>query len=269
MKSPGIKTILSETRTRLPSKSRISSAFLICAEMSGNGSGILPLGARDIFAALPGETLLQHAESEATAVPPPKKKAGFWVSDLHVQNFKEIKMKKMVISVLLGLVVGLSYIGIMLLISLPFLLLFRMGILSLPSGAVESVAVILNLSGTLKDISADMGIGSLVLLGQIVLFLVLDTVTFIFMTKIMKIFLKSDKDFQRLYNGSFAFVFIVPEIFVILATFFNFPLAIALAFILIITVLVIIFSTVMATKILPDLMKNQNRKYILKTNVEE
>lgn len=176
-------------------------------------------------------------------------------------------MKKLVVSVLLGLLIGLGYLGIMMLVTVPFLLLIRMGFFEIMTEAASVATVVTNITGSVKDITGSLGsVSIIVLVAQVALFVLLSVVTFVFMTKVMKVFLKDDSYFRHLYDAIFVLIMLVPEVLIILSLFFSFPVDITVYVILGITILVVIFALVMANKILPDLMKNQNRKYLLKTD---
>ena len=179
-------------------------------------------------------------------------------------------MKRLIIAVLCGLCAGLAYIGVMMLISAPFMLLIRMGLLELVTDAGSSQTVISNITGEMQDIVSTSATPALIILAvQAFLFILLGAVSFIFMTQVMKVFLSDDSYFRHLYDAVFFIVMIIPEILIVLALFFNLSLSLALYIILGITVLIFIFVTVMAGKILPDLMKNKNRKYLLKTSIKD
>ncbi len=179
-------------------------------------------------------------------------------------------MKNLIISVLMGLVAALAYIGIMLVISAPFMLLIKMGLLGIVSGDSTVAAVVANLTGSLKGITGQIGkVAIAILVIQSVLFVVMSVVSFMFMTKVMGVYLKEDSYFRHLYDGVFLVVMIVPEVLIILSLFFGFSVTIAVYILLGLTGLVTTFSTIMAGKVLPDLMKNTNRRYLLNTGIKD
>ena len=179
-------------------------------------------------------------------------------------------MKKLIIAVLCGLGAGLAYISIMMLISAPFMLLIRMGLLEVLTDPEASQTVVGNIVGEMKDIASSVTTPAIIILAvQGLLFVFLGAVSFIFMTHVMRIFLAEDSYFRHLYDVVFFIVMIIPEILILLALFFNFSLSATLYIILGITMLIFVFVTIMAGKILPDLMKNKNRKYLLKTSIKD
>ncbi len=178
-------------------------------------------------------------------------------------------MKKLVISVLLGFLVGFAYIAIMMLVSTPFLLLFKMGLLDISTGITAVDAVISNITGSLKDITGNIStIAVVIIIIQCILFLTLSFVSFMFLKKVMEVFLADDEYFRHLYEIVFAILMFIPEILIILSLFFHFPVGITIFIILGITLIISIFSTTMAGKVLPDLMKHKESKYLLKTNIK-
>lgn len=179
-------------------------------------------------------------------------------------------MKKLIISVLVGLLTAFAYIGVMLLISAPFMLLIKMGLLGIVSGESTVAAVVSNLTGSLKGITGKIGnVALAIIIIQSVLFLIMCFVSFVFMTKVMEVYLKEDRYFRRLYDAVFFVVMIVPEILIILSLFFGFSVSIAIYILLGLTGIVTTFATIMATKVLPDLMKNTNRRYLLNTGIKD
>ena len=179
-------------------------------------------------------------------------------------------MKKLIISVLVGLLAVFAYIGIMLLISAPFMLLIKMGLLGILSGESTVAAVVSNLCGSLKGITGQLGNMALaIIIIQSVLFVILSVVSFIFMTKVMEVYLKDDRYFRRFYDVIFFIVMILPEVLIILSLFFGFSVKILLYILMGLTILVTTFASVMAGKVLPDLMKNTNRRYLLNTGIKD
>lgn len=174
-------------------------------------------------------------------------------------------MKNLIISVILGLFVGLLYMTLMLTVSSPLLLLAKFGFIDLFAGSSEIQRVI---DSIVSNVVYE-GLGSLsltVIVGQSVLCIGAGALAYVFMKSVMKVHLPNEGYFRHLYDAVFFILFLVPEVLLVLSVLFNFPLLVAVIAIILITVLVCAFSIIMSVKVLPDLMKNENRRDILQTN---
>ncbi|MBR6914524.1 MAG: hypothetical protein IKN34_12125 [Treponema sp.] len=174
-------------------------------------------------------------------------------------------MKNLIISVILGLFVGLLYIALMLSVSSPLLLLAKFGFIDLFAGSSDIQRFIDSLvSNVVYE-----GLGSLslaVIVVQSALCIGAGALAFVFLKSVMKVHLPNEGYFRHLYDAVFFILFLVPEVLLVLSILFNFSLLVTVIAIVIITVLVCAFSIVMSVKVLPDLMKNENRRDILQTN---
>lgn len=170
-------------------------------------------------------------------------------------------MKNLIISVLSGLVVGLFYIGVILLVSSPLILLTRMGFFL---GDAETVVGQI-LGESLLQFTELGAITIILIIIQILLFLAACVVTFIFLSKVLNALLsdKDEKYFRGLYKIVFLVVLIVPEILTIITIFLpKIPFKILLFVDVGLAGVVFAFTTILAKKILPDVMKTQNKKYL-------
>ena len=170
-------------------------------------------------------------------------------------------MKNLIISVVSGLFVGLFYMGVILLVSSPLILLTRMGFLL---GDAETIVGQI-LGESLLQFT-ELGTSTIiVIIVQILLSLAACIVTFIFLAKVLNALL-SDKDeiyFRTLFKIVFLIVLIVPEILTIMTIFLQkMPFKVLLIIDACLVAVVFTFSTILSNKILPDVMNAQNKKYL-------
>ena len=177
-------------------------------------------------------------------------------------------MKNLIISVLSGLFVGLFYIGIIILVSSPLIMLTRMGFFLGDAGTVVGQI----LGESLLEVD-DLGATTIILIVvQILLFLATCFITFIFLSKVLNALLsdKDEKYFRKLYKAVFLIVLIVPEILTIITIFLpKLPFKILLIIIGSFAGIIFVFTTVLSKKILPDIMKCKNEKYLFGEKHEE
>ena len=170
-------------------------------------------------------------------------------------------MKNLIISVVSGLFVGLFYIGVILLVSSPLILLTRMGFF-----LGDSETVVGQILGESLLQFTELGATTIILMVvQILLSLAACIVTFIFLSKVLNALLsdKDEKYFRGLYKIVFLVVLIVPEILTIITIFLpKMPFKILLFVDAGFAGVVFAFTTILSKKILPDVMKTQNKKYL-------
>jgi len=172
-------------------------------------------------------------------------------------------MKKLIVSVIFGIVTGLLYIAMTIFMSSPLLLLSKFGLIDFWLENGVSLSNVIN--GIISNKSCvELSSTSIILLTiQSILCVGVGVLSFAFVKKVMKIHLPKEGYFRHLYDVVFFLLFVIPEILIILSILFNFSVLIVVSVIVVITVLVSIFAIIMSVKILPDLLKNENRRDIL------
>lgn len=157
--------------------------------------------------------------------------------------------------------------GVVLLVSSPLTLLVRMGFL-----LGDSEAVVGHILGESLLSLADVGVTTIILIVvQILLSLGACVVTYIFISKVLNAMLKDDDEsyFRTLYKIFFLLVLIIPEVISIITIFVPaIPLKLIMWIDLGIAFVVFLFTTILAEKILPDLMECQNKKFFFGENHE-
>ncbi len=173
-------------------------------------------------------------------------------------------MKKLIISVIFGLFIGLVYILMTLVVCSPLLMLCKFGLVELlTGGTVDFSGVVMCVAGN----SAFPSLGTVsvfVIAVQALLCIGAGVLAFLFMKSVLKAHLPNEGYFRHLYEAVFLILLIVPETLVLLSVLFKFPVTAVVIIVAAIAILVCIFSVIMSVKVLPDLMKNGNRRDILK-----
>ena len=173
-------------------------------------------------------------------------------------------MKKFVISVIFGLLAGLACMSASLAVCVPLLLLSKFGLVELfTGGSVDFRAA----AACVLENSAFPSLGPASLLAialQSLLCVGSGVLEFVFMRAVLKVHLPNEAYFRHLYEAVFAVLFVVPEAVVVLSVLFGFPASAAVAVVSAVSVLVTAFSVALSVKVLPDLMRNGNRRDIIK-----
>lgn len=178
-------------------------------------------------------------------------------------------MKKFLISILLGLALGMAYVGLLVVAFLPLILLLRSGILGLVGGTVDPTVFLRNVLGLNESIMYSLDVSSIIMMAmQLALYAAITVFTLLFIKKVLEIHLSQDGGdyFKKYYMVVFSILLIVPEIFIIISVFMKFPLYKSLFAIGGIVALVFVFGTVTAFRVLPDVIKNEGVKDIFEND---
>lgn len=169
-------------------------------------------------------------------------------------------MKKFLVSILLGLALGIVYVGLLVAAFLPLILLFKSGLLGLVGGSINPTDFLKNVLGLNTGLMYKLDVSSLIIIVmQLALYAAISVCTFMFMSKVLAVHLSADGGnyFQGFYNFIFAVLLFVPELLIILSVFFRLPLYKSLIGVGIVAGLIFIFATITAFRVLPDVVKNE------------
>lgn len=174
-------------------------------------------------------------------------------------------MKKLTNSILLGLVIGLVFVAVMLLVMTPMLTLARYGYVSLFTENISVFDFVKNIGKDLfgKPIEFD-GPTAFVVFMQCGLCLLVGLSMFITMANVLKSHLSGNDFayFRRIYGFVYFVLYLLPEILIMLSIFFNFPLLVTLIVVACIVGLVFLFGFIITKKILPDLKEYDDNNSI-------
>lgn len=173
-------------------------------------------------------------------------------------------MKKLIISVMFGLLAGLAYMAASVSVCAPLLLLSKFGLVELfTGGAVDFRGAAACVAG--NSAFPSLGPVSIAAIAvQAVLCVGAGVMAFAFMKSVLKVHLPGEVYFRRLYEAVFFALFVAPEAVVVLSVLFGFPAAAAVAVLAALAGLAAAFAVAMSARVLPDLMRNGNRRDILK-----
>ncbi|MCF0117506.1 MAG: hypothetical protein HUJ61_05590 [Bacilli bacterium] len=181
-------------------------------------------------------------------------------------------MKNFLKSVLLSLLLGVIYVSILALIIAPLLFLFKEGFIGLMTGTVNLNDFIPNVLGRKHGIPYMLDPYSLtIIVIQIILFLVVCITAYIFLSKVLKDLLigEGEEYFQMFYKIIYIIILFVPEILIIMSLFFKFPVMLTIIIVSGIGTLLSTFAFIITGRVLPDVIKNRNSKYILEGEKNE
>lgn len=179
-------------------------------------------------------------------------------------------MKNFLISVLLGLLLGVLYLGVLAIIISPLLFMFKEGFIGIMLGTVNVTDFIRNVLGRSQGMPYRLDPYSLTIICvQIALFITVCVTAFYFLSKVMKELLTGEGEeyFRMFYKIIFFILLFVPEILIFLSLFFKFPVIRTIAIVGIIISAITSFATIITTVVLPDVIKNRDSKYILEAVV--
>lgn len=163
-------------------------------------------------------------------------------------------MRKLVKSLILGLLMTIIVAIENTLCVLPSLFLLKSGLVSNKIGQLEK-----SFMGALPAASTQSYI---VMAIQIFLNVLTIASLFIFLSKVTKAHLPNEEYFCSLYNGIFLTALLVPEILAILMLFTKIPVMICLYIIIGFLGLLFTITTIMAVKVLPESVKVEKSKYL-------
>lgn len=163
-------------------------------------------------------------------------------------------MRKFVSSVIFGMITSLLCVLNMFFVQAPLLNLVYYGILR--GGVQKTSENLVNLAPSADFFSV------LVILIQILFVLAFAVVFFIFIKKVISIFLKDDVLVVPYYSSFFFCVLILPVVLTSVSVVFNLRLALISVIVLGIANVLLIVISVLTAKILPQTEKNENRKYL-------
>lgn len=175
-------------------------------------------------------------------------------------------MKNFLKSVLFALLIGLIYLGMLVFIITPLLFLFKEGFIGLMVGNVNILSFISSVLGQIKGNFYRIDAYSLgIIITQIVIFLATCGVSFWFFNRVLKDLLTGDGEsyFRIFYEAIYLVFLFVPEILVFMSLFFKFPVIRTIIIIGIILFLVFILALIITLKVLPDVIKNRDSKFML------
>ncbi len=175
-------------------------------------------------------------------------------------------MKNFLRSVLLGLLLGAIYVATLVFIISPLLFLFKEGFIGLMMGRVNITDFIRNVLGRHRDMPYKLDPYSLsIIIIQIILFLAVCVTSYIFLSKVLRTLLTGEGEeyFQMFYKIIYLFFLFVPEILIFLSLFFKFPVIKTIVTVGAIVATVSVFAFVITVKVLPDVIKNRNSKFLL------
>ena len=179
-------------------------------------------------------------------------------------------MKNFLISVLLGLLLGLLYLGALAIIISPLLFFFKEGFIGIMLGTVNVTDFIRNVLGRSQGMPYRLDPYSLtIIIVQIALFVAVCVTAFCFLSRVMKELLTGEGEeyFRMFYKIIFFILFFVPEILIFLSLFFKFPVIRTITIVGIIIGAITTFATIITAVVLPDVIKNRDAKYILEAAV--
>ena len=175
-------------------------------------------------------------------------------------------MKNFLKSVLLGLLIGIIYIASLAFIISPLLFLFKEGFIGLMLGKVNATDFIRNVLGQAQGIPYRLDPYSIaIIIVQISLFLTVCITTYIFLSKVLKELLTGEGEeyFQSFYKIIYMVFLFVPEILIFMSLFFKFPVIKTIIITGSIVAVVSVFAFIITIKVLPDVIKNRDSKFIL------
>ena len=181
-------------------------------------------------------------------------------------------MKNFLTSVLLGLLLGAIYLGMLIFIISPLLFLFKEGFIGLMVGTVNVTDFIRNVLGRFQGVPYKLDSYSLtIIIVQIVLFCSMCITAYIFLSNVLKNLLTGEGEeyFQCFYKVVYFIFLFVPEILIFMSLLFKFPVIRTIRIVSMIGSLVLTFAIVISSIVLPDVMKNRDSKYILEGNKHE
>ena len=181
-------------------------------------------------------------------------------------------MKSFLKSVLLCLLLGVIYVCILAFIIAPLLFLFREGFIGLMTGTVNISDFIRNVLGRMQGVPYKLDPYSLtIIIIQIVLFMSVCVLAFIFFLKILKELLTGEGEeyFQMFYKIIYFILLFVPEILIFMSLFFKFPVMTTIYIVSGLGSLLLTFAGIITGKVLPDLIKNRDSKFILEGDKNE
>ena len=175
-------------------------------------------------------------------------------------------MKNFLFSVLLGLLLGAIYLGMLIFIIAPLLFLFKEGFIGLMTGTVNVTDFIRNVLGRYQGVPYKLDPYSLtIIIIQIILFFTMCLIAYLFLCKVLKELLTGEGEeyFQRWYKVVYLIFLFIPEILIFLSLFFKFPVIITIKIVGLIGAIISTFAIIISSKVLPDVLKNRDSKYIL------
>lgn len=169
-------------------------------------------------------------------------------------------MRKFVTSMIYSLIMSLLSIAVIFLLQAPLLTFVYYGFVSASNNAVFTANIINKIIDT--DTTTVV-----IMVGQIILTVAFIFTLFIFISKIIHIFLKEEKLIKPYYIIFFFFTTILPAILIFLSIFLKVKLTILtiiieVAFFVLNTVLIIL-----SKKIFPETTSMEYRKYLFKNGV--
>lgn len=181
-------------------------------------------------------------------------------------------MKNFLCSVLLGLLLGVLYLVTLIFIISPLLFLFKEGFIGLMTGTVNVTDFIRNVLGRFQGMPYTLDPYSLtIIIIQIVLFAVVCIAAYCFLSKILKeLLIGEGEEYFRLFYKIVYFIFLfIPEILIFMSLFLKFPVIRTIIIISCIDSLITTFAIIITSKVLPDVIKNRDSKYILEGEKHE
>lgn len=178
-------------------------------------------------------------------------------------------MKNFLISVLLGLLLGAIYLGMLVFIISPLLFLFKEGFIGVMIGTVNVTDFIRNVLGRSQGMPYSLDPYSLaIIIVQIILFLSVCIVAFYFLSNVLKELLTGEgEEYFRMFYKIVFFIFLfIPEILIFMSLFFKFPVIKTITIIGVIISMISTFAIIITSIVLPDVIKNRDSKYMLAEN---
>ncbi len=178
-------------------------------------------------------------------------------------------MKNFLISVLLGLLLGAIYLGMLVFIISPLLFLFKEGFIGVMIGTVNVTDFIRNVLGRSQGLPYSLDTYSCaIIIVQIILFLSACVFAFYFLSRVLKELLTGEgEEYFRMFYKIVFFIFLfIPEILIFMSLFFKFQVIKTITIIGVIISMISTFAIIITSIVLPDVIKNRDSKYMLAEN---
>lgn len=175
-------------------------------------------------------------------------------------------MKNFLRAVLLGLLLGAVYLGMLIFIIAPLLFMFKEGFIGLMIGSMNIFDFVRNVLGKFMGIPYSLDAYSItIIIVQIILFLSMCTCAYIFLSKVLKNLLTGEGEeyFQMFYKIIFLSFLFIPEILIFMSLFFQYPVIRTILIVSIVVGVITIFATIITIKVLPDVINNRNNKFLI------
>ena len=150
--------------------------------------------------------------------------------------------------------------------------LFKEGFIGLMTGTVNVTDFIRNVLGRFQGMPYKLDRYSLIIIiVQIVLFAVVCVAAYCFLSKVLKELLTGEGEeyFRWFYKIIYLIFLFIPEILIFMSLFFKFPVVRTIIIISAIDSLISTFAIIITSKVLPDVIKNRDSKYIIEGEKRE